>query len=277
MPLQVAFTQPDGSVFEHLLYEGRPYHIGRSGDADIIIDHPQVSRLHARLNAENDASWALNDTSSSGCFVQGAAVSNLTIKQSRTILLGPVACRFTPLQNLDVVRLDSKKVWQDKQLFRHTIQFQQCADTQALLALAQQCLQQSLGCERAAVVLVNKDNSHHQPLGFLPWMQEEGFTGSRTFINQCLAQREVLAIGSLAGDAQMASQHSVIRHQIKAALAVPLLVENSLIGVLYADSLEQRGYFSQTDVAFARKLANLLSLRLIYHNIEHEISQLANV
>ncbi|WP_232365076.1 FHA domain-containing protein [Salinimonas marina] len=96
MPLQIAYTQTDGSVCEHMLFEGRQYRIGRSGDADITIAHPQVSRLHACLQAQNDAHWTFSDTSSTGCFAHGKAISNLMINQVYTILLGPVACQLTP-------------------------------------------------------------------------------------------------------------------------------------------------------------------------------------
>ncbi|WP_232365075.1 GAF domain-containing protein [Salinimonas marina] len=154
------------------------------------------------------------------------------------------------------------------------MQLQQCTDSQALILLAQECLQQSLGCERAAVILLSEDAKSHQSLGFTPWMQDAGFTGSRTFIRQCLEQRSTLAVGSLADDKGLAHQQSVIRFNIQAALAMPLMVNDNIVGVLYADSTQDKRFFTQIDIAFAQKLADLLSLRLLYHNIEHRINML---
>ena len=37
MPLQLAVTEQNGSISEHLLYEGRTYHVGRADDADIVL------------------------------------------------------------------------------------------------------------------------------------------------------------------------------------------------------------------------------------------------
>ncbi|MGK0529626.1 MAG: pSer/pThr/pTyr-binding forkhead associated (FHA) protein, partial [Alteromonadales bacterium] len=63
MPLQIAFTENNGSVSKHLLFEGREYQVGRSESADIVIPHPQVSRSHivlrANKQADNDHVWQL--------------------------------------------------------------------------------------------------------------------------------------------------------------------------------------------------------------------------
>ncbi|WP_239059414.1 FHA domain-containing protein [Alteromonas hispanica] len=56
MPLQMAIKQQDGSVAEHVLFEGRDYSVGRSPNSDIIVNHPQVSRSHARLNTDSENS-----------------------------------------------------------------------------------------------------------------------------------------------------------------------------------------------------------------------------
>ena len=36
MPLQIAVSQPNGSVTEHVLFEGRQYRIGRAHSADTV-------------------------------------------------------------------------------------------------------------------------------------------------------------------------------------------------------------------------------------------------
>lgn len=277
MPLQLAVNQANGSVQEHLLYEGRQYTIGRSDQADICIAHPQVSRRHACVAALPDNQWALQDVSSTGCYSRGKPVQSLTIGQMQLVSLGPVACQLTPMTATEVVQLDSQRVWQAQQLAYHRERLQQCSNTQALIALAQQCLQQALGCERAAVILVDATGEQHAPVGYPDWLQGAGFTGSRTFIRQCLDQCAPLAIGHLAGDAHLASQASVIRNQIQAAIAVPLAVDQHTLGVLYADSTQGRRYFADADVAFTVKLANLLSLRLLYHTIERKIKTLTHL
>lgn len=277
MPLQIAIPQPNGSIAEHLLFEGRQYNIGRAEHADIVIAHPQVSRLHATLRATNDSEWSLDDTSSTGCFSAGKAISSHIINQPQELFLGPVSCRLTPLNLEKVVQLDSQRVWRKEQLKRYQNQLQGCDSSVALVHLARECLLHSLGCERASLLLFNDDPQNMQVnLGYEPWMDDANFTGSRTIIRQCVEHNQVLALGNLANEARFSQQQSVIRNNIQAAICVPVCVDNKPVGVLYADSIQSRQFFTQTDIEFAKSLANLLSLRLLFHAIELRLSLISN-
>lgn len=277
MPLQLAVTQPDGSVREHLLYEGRAYSVGRAAEADITIPHPQVSRLHASLQATNDALWSLTDTSSSGCFSSGSPVSRLIIGQSSSVMFGPVACQLTPVLPAEVLRADSHQVWREQQLMLHSKQLQQCTSSQALLLLAQECMQQSLGCERAAAIMVSDPSIGAISTSYPQWLREDGFTGSRSFIRQCLAKQAVMAVGDISEAPGLANQQSIIRYNIKAALAVPLILNDTAIGVLYADSITTRCYFTDTDIALVCRLASLLVCRIQLLTIERKIDALTRI
>ncbi|AXR07821.1 GAF domain-containing protein [Salinimonas sediminis] len=276
MPLQLAVTQPDGSVREHLLYEGRAYSVGRADEADITIPHPQVSRLHASLQASNDAMWSLTDTSSNGCFSSGSAVSKLIIAQPSSVMFGPVTCQLTPVLPTDVLRADSQQVWREQQLKMHSKQLQQCTSSQALLLLAQECMQQFLGCERAAAMLVSDPGMGTISASYPQWLRQDGFTGSRSFIRQCLATQAVMAVGDLTEEAGLANQQSIIRYNIKAALAVPLMLNDTAIGVLYADSITSRCYFTDTDIALVCRLASLLACRILLLTIDHKINAITH-
>lgn len=272
MPLQMAIKQQDGSVAEHILFEGRDYSVGRSPSSDIIVNHPQVSRSHARLNTDSESSWYLDDTSSTGCYALGQPVRKLKLDKQQSLLLGPVACELRPIDYSNVVKLDSQREWRKSQLHRYQRQFQHCKDSSALVHLARECLTHSLGCERASLILIDNVNNLELGVGYEPWMKGDGFTGSRTIIRSCIAQSDVLAIGNVVANDSFNAQHSVVKNGIQAAISVPVLVQNKTVGVLYADSTESRRYFTQTDIEFARSLANLISLRLLFHTIEHKLA-----
>ena len=276
MPLQFAFTEDNGSVSEHLLFEGREYQIGRDARADVVIAHPQVSRSHVMLRAtkyaDNDHIWQLSDTSSTGCFSLGLPVKHLTLDKPHALHLGPVSCQFTPVALNNVVKLDSQREWRKRQLKQYQRQLQRCNSSIALVNLARECLMQSLGCERASLILFDKINNYQLGVGFEDWMHGEDFTGSRTIINQCMQTNAVRAIGNIVCDSSLNQQHSVINHGIQAAICVPVCTDEKPIGVLYADSILGRRYFTQTDIEFATSLANMISLRLLFHTIEHKLS-----
>ncbi|MCW8092607.1 FHA domain-containing protein [Alteromonas sp. ASW11-130] len=274
MPLQLAVSTPEGMVAEHLLFEGQPYHIGRAETADIVIDHPQVSRRHAILSNNDDKQWALNDTSSTGCFCDGERVTLLPIGDEQSISIGPVACRLKPISNLDVEKVESQQIWRKLQLRRYRSQLNESDDSISLIQVARECMLQSLGCERAALILLDEQTGFQQGLGYEPWMDAEGFSGSRTVIKNVIKTRTPLALGNLKADQRYALQASVIQNNILAALCVPILVENQVVGVLYGDNTIGRQYFTETDVSFAVSMANFLSLRLLFHSIDHKISLL---
>lgn len=272
MPLQVAIKQQDGTVAEHVLFEGRDYNIGRAPDSDVIVNHPQVSRLHARINADNDNQWYLDDLSSTGCFALGQPVSKLKVDKPQRLLLGPVACELQPVDYSNVIKLDSQREWRKAQLHRYQSQLQHCKSSASLIHLARECLTHSLGCERASLVLFDNINQFQLGLGYEPWMKGDGFTGSRTIIKRSIENGDALAIGNVIANDNFNTQHSVIKYGIQAAICVPVYVNDKTVGVLYADSTQNRRYFTKTDIEFARSLANLISMRLLFHTIEHKLS-----
>ena len=68
------------------------------------------------------------------------------------------------------------------------------------------------------------------------------------------------------------TQQSVITNRIQAAVCIPLFDESNVIGVLYGDNISGRQNFTENEVAFARQIADLLSLRLLFHSIEHKLN-----
>tara|TARA_Y100001968_G_scaffold71818_1_gene63109 strand:+ start:8183 stop:9028 length:846 start_codon:yes stop_codon:yes gene_type:complete len=273
MPLQIAFGDQSGAVSEHLLFEGIAYKLGRSSAADVVVQHPQVSRLHATLCSDmTDTQWTLDDTSSTGCYVNGKAVKHMTVEKNAIVHFGPVACRLTYLSPDDVARYDSQYFWRKQQLRQHEKALHTTVATASMLDVARHCLLQTLGCERAAMLLLDENGEFEQAIGHEPWMDSNDFSGSRTVIRKCIHSREPIAIGDILADDTFNAQQSVIRFGIKAALCVPIIVEDEVVGVLYGDNTQGRQYFSQTDVKLTQALANMLSLRLLFHAIEHNIS-----
>lgn len=276
MPLQLAVPQPDGVVAEHVLFEGRDYLIGRARASDIVIEHPQVSRQHAILRAQSDNLWALSDASSTGCFDNGRAITSVTLRCAKTLHFGPVPCRLTPVDTRSQLRQDSQNVWRQQQLSRYHQLLNQSRDSLDLVQVARECLMQTLQCERAALILFDKHAGFQAGIGYEPWMDADGFTGSRTIIQRSIESGESLAIGHVQGDTALSARQSIIRYGIKAALCVPVKVDGDTIGVLYGDNTQGRVCFTEADTLFANSLAQFLSLRLLFHSIEHKISLVVN-
>ncbi|MFT6898033.1 MAG: GAF domain-containing protein [Paraglaciecola sp.] len=274
--MQVNISLDSGWMAEHILFEGNTYSIGRSVHADVLINHPQISRTHATLRVNDDNIWSLQDTSSAGCYYQGKRITCLPITAQQSLRLGPVSCQFKQLNHHQLTAQDNRKMWRQRQIQQMSIQFSQCASSIALLESARHCLLQTLGCERAALILVDQDKQLQQCLGYQDWMAEHSFSGSKTIIQRCINEQRALAIGNIQNDPTLATQHSVVRNNIQAALCVPIRSDNCITGVLYADNTQGRQFFTETDIEFVESFANILSLRLLFQSIEHNISLACN-
>jgi pSer/pThr/pTyr-binding forkhead associated (FHA) protein len=65
--------------------------IGRSSQADITIEHPSLSRLHARVSAEADGLLAIDDLgSTNGVLVNGRELMSSYLRQGDLVRLGGV-------------------------------------------------------------------------------------------------------------------------------------------------------------------------------------------
>ncbi|MDP7733382.1 FHA domain-containing protein [Mycobacterium paragordonae] len=69
---------------------GRAWTVGRSGESDIQLDNPRISRVHAVLE-HTESGWVLSNRSSNGMYVQGARVEQVLIDEEPvTVVLGSV-------------------------------------------------------------------------------------------------------------------------------------------------------------------------------------------
>jgi ABC-type multidrug transport system ATPase subunit/pSer/pThr/pTyr-binding forkhead associated (FHA) protein len=78
------------------LPEGRPLIIGRDpARADILLSHPRVSRLHARIERQGAGAVIIDSSSSNGTFVDGRRLSGgTTLQPGSRIDIGPFALIF---------------------------------------------------------------------------------------------------------------------------------------------------------------------------------------
>lgn len=70
------------------------YVIGRSDEANFRIEHPSISRAHARIDLES-GKWTISDLdSSNGIEINGAKKDDYVLKAGDIVLLGTVQLRF---------------------------------------------------------------------------------------------------------------------------------------------------------------------------------------
>jgi hypothetical protein len=68
MRVELDVVDRDGEHFQDVL---TPATIGRGADADVVVDDPDASRHHARLEAENGIVYVTDLESANGTFLNG--------------------------------------------------------------------------------------------------------------------------------------------------------------------------------------------------------------
>jgi len=274
MPVQVTIENQPSGFEEYTFFEGKDYVIGRLPDSDVLIDHAQVSRTHARLTHALDGVWWFEDTSSVGSYVNGKRVTRLAIKQSTDLKIGPVNCKVSSLSHNELVKKDNQNVWRKAQLKQVSSLMLKCEDSQQFISVARNYFIQTLGCSRAALVFVDDNNEIECSLGYDRWEDVAKFSGSTTMLNMCANEGQTVVINNTKIHATLRQQDSVINNKIAASLCVPVKIGLTTVAILYADNQKQQQYFTETDVAFAESFARQLSMRLLFNDINYKLTSL---
>ena len=110
-------------------------------------------------------------------------------------------------------------------------------------------------------------------------LEMEEFTISFSIVNDAADRGEPLFISDLLDDSRFKDQKSVIDLQLKRAVCVPLLLEKSVIGVIYADSDRLSPAFAKDDMsiisAFASQATIAIENAKLHGKIVHSQETLA--
>ncbi|WP_194757390.1 FHA domain-containing protein [Aliidiomarina indica] len=274
MPLRLQLRYPHRPAESHILFEGKDYLLGRADDCDIIIDDPQVSRYHARLEART-GNWTLVDhNSQNGCFNGADRINKLHLAKRAEISLGPVSCYFEQVPHRQITAESSFRQWRSRfvetaseQMFRET-------SLNRLLMSATETLSTILSSDRAAVIFLDEQGDISRCTGFPEWMNADQFTGSRTAIQQALTTNTPVVLSKVSADPLLSHAKSVIKNHIQALLCYPVTYRNQVVAVLYADSTAEQRSFLDTDLVIVRAFARQLSMALQVQDLEQRLSTL---
>src|SRR5215813_7029069 len=72
--MEVTLTIHSVEGAREVLLQGSRLTLGRTGDADVIINDSSLSRVHASINRDGDRLWIIDEGSTHGTSVNGIAV-----------------------------------------------------------------------------------------------------------------------------------------------------------------------------------------------------------
>ena len=95
---------------------------------------------------------------------------------------------------------------------------------------------------------------------------------SRTVVNTSMTKREAILIADV-GSLKAGQENTMVRHGIRSALCVPLLVKGQLLGCLYTDCLDAVKVFRETDLRFVMGIAGMASVAIVNARLMARLTQ----
>lgn len=145
-------------------------------------------------------------------------------------------------------------------LARTTALLSSSLDTNSVLNQVMDTVIQLTGAERGFILLKNPDTGEmefHIARGLdREQLGREDFTISRTIINEVITSGQAVLTDNARTDPRYEGHASIVGHQLRSILAVPLQVRGETIGAVYCDNRIMVGLFKEHEMNLLRAFAD---------------------
>ncbi|MBI4888838.1 MAG: HD domain-containing protein [Acidobacteria bacterium] len=231
--------------------------VGRGRQADVMVDDPSLSRLHARVSLDDSGQLAIDDLgSTNGIFVNGTEQLSAFLTPGDVVRFGRVeyvvsaeeterlapdapAVSQTVLRRVamdSALKVDRLVLEALLATSREMMAFE---DLPALLERVLDRLASIVKPDRAAILLIDSQTGALIPRAVRPsgaYSSVSEFASS-TVVHQALEARDVFIVHDIRMDPRLQQAASVLLAGVRSVICVPLLGRSGAIGALYADKL----------------------------------------
>jgi phosphoserine phosphatase RsbU/P len=284
---EVLISTPLVSPFRHLL-QGEAVSIGRASECTIPIKDRYLSRKHAEIVSDG-ARWVLKDLgSANGTYLNGTRVeSDMPLNPGDRIRLGDTEILFEvpepstdkflsvadtaerpsiaiPIQEIDAAPPESSDVARLQTLNTLARDLLEDRPASALFGFIVDRVMQHLKPSRAAIALLGEDGRSfsHVEVRRQDASDDSELTISNTLLATIVEEKKALAFVDVAADEKLSSAQSIIMQGIRSILAAPLVIGDSVVGVLYLDYLFTQRALTAEDVRLVAQIARFAAIKL---------------
>lgn len=274
--LELTVLKPDAAPIA-LQFDRDAVTMGRSSDCEIPIEDRFLSRKHAEIAADAEG-WILRDNgSANGTFVNGVRVSGPTrvapgdriqLGNSEVVLGGGArtvpADEAVPLTQFILTEAEMTESAERSRII-HQLALQLIADRplSELFDFILDRVVELMRPSRAALALLASDGQSVQIVKMRrtePDTQE--LTISRTLVREVVRGRKVLAYTDVGSSEALAGAKSIVAQSIHSALCAPMVVGDSVLGLLYVDYQMSRHTIGEDDAQLAAQIARVAAIKL---------------
>jgi phosphoserine phosphatase RsbU/P len=283
---EVTIYSPLASPYRQPL-EVETVSIGRASDCTIPIKDRFLSRRHAEIVPVN-GSWMLKDCgSANGTFLNGMRVDrDRPLHTGDRIRLGDTEIVFEsaehitdrllaiadttakttiaiPVRDIEEVRYDTGDPAKLKTLSQLAAELLEDQPLDELFGFISERVLLHTKASRVAIGLLTSDGQSF--VNAEVRRQDPSDTSelrvSRTVLEQVVKEKKALAFVDVTGDEKLKRVQSIIAQGIRSILCAPMLIADSVVGVLYVDYLVNR-MISEEDVRLIAQIARFAAIKL---------------
>ena len=280
---ELQITSPQGRSRTHRLGEGSVI-LGRDPSCDIPLEDLGASRRHAAIRFENE-SYLLEDLGSkNGTVVNDVLTQRATLGSGDEILIGAVRAVFRddadvhatasvvlsddrPRQKSTTYRGDADDLELPHRrleiLYQLTERLTRLRDRDELLGDAMEVCFEMLRFERGAIAVKQAKGK------LVDWPVVRNLRGSegelkvsRTILSSALVHGERVIVND-TDEGPIDPTISMVQHNIRSAMCVPLLTGEENLGAIYGDQVTTGTSYSKEDVDFFAGIARLVTTGLV--------------
>ncbi len=280
MPARITVCYSNQPATELFLLEDNGYLIGRSTDCDLRLDHPTVSRHHANVLHDQHL-WQLRDTQSrNGTKVNGTRITQSTLQEDALISIGQLDCLFEAKTSQQLDTIISHNEWRKNQAKQSQINV---AVERPLIENLNNQLQHILMLTNTqrGLILIGESLESMQVVvrqGFLPKdFNKKSFAGSVGAVEQCLKSAQPVVAMDVSLNHLLNKRQSIELKQIAALACIPLIVEDKVVGIVYADSKMSDKVLTELDVEILSSLSQQIEMTVQAMLLQKSIDSLQHV
>jgi sigma-B regulation protein RsbU (phosphoserine phosphatase) len=295
---EVTVYSPLFSPFRQPL-QGPAVSIGRASDCSIPIKDRYLSRKHAEIIAAEGNTWILKDLgSANGTYLNGSRVErDEQLKTGDRIRLGDTEIVFeTSERSTDrFIAVAESGISATIAIPVHDIadkpEEKDVARLQTLTMLARELIEdrpmeelfgfivdrvmEHLHPSRAAIALLGHDGRSFTKVEVRRQDESDAseLTISHTLLADIVQEKKALAFIDVEADEKLRTAKSIIMQGIHSILCAPLMIGNTVVGVLYVDYLFTQRQISEDDVRLVAQIGRFAAIKLETTRLREEAIQ----
>ena len=153
----------------------------------------------------------------------------------------------------------------DRVLYQVAAELTSSLDLDEVLSRVMDRVIELMHASRGFIVLIDADRNEMQvrmARGEETEEQKTEFLGSRTVVEQVVGTGQAVVSTDALLDDRFKGQQSVILHNLRSIIAVPLMVKGNVIGAVYVDNPFRAGIFEEQDKEFLQAIADLAAIAI---------------